>query len=420
MSFLDDYGVNINWPLRRVVRWIVWSGVGIIGVSVLLTFAEKNDSGFYQVRRHEVFGDLYVRYDAGWYYNGLCDVTTYQVETSYTFSSEKHEERVVGPAIKVRFNDGGEGFISGDFRFQLPANDEDMIRVHEIFGGPDALMRELYIPLINEVVFKSSQLLSSEESYTNKARFAQLTVDQLENGIYETEEYLIISVDSATGKTDVQKKVRIKRDENGAPARLSGIPSLKAYNIQVTQNVIREPSYGKNITDLISEKRKFENDIAVAEADAEKANQQKLTVIANGKKRVTEAQYAAKQVMAEKVEGAKKDKTVAVIRAEQRLEVSKQQYLVAQRQADGKILQITGEAEKRRKVKQADNALLARTEAFQEIIGYYQGAFTKVSWSPRIATVSALTGRDGLPPAFNSFNKVAELVMKDLGLTLTF
>jgi hypothetical protein len=295
-----------------------------------------------------------------------------------------------------------------------------MIRVHEIFGDPNVLMTELYIPLINEVVYKSSQLLSSEESYTNKARFAQLTVDQLENGIYETEEYVVTKRDSETGSSEIQKKVRIKTDDEGIPIRLSGIPSLKAYNIQVTQNVIREPSYGKNITDLISQKRKFENDIAVAEADAEKANQQKLTVIANGKKQVTEADYAARQVMAEQVEEAKKDKTVALTRANQRLEVSQQQYLVAEREADGKILQVTGEADKRRKVKLADNALLARTEAFQEIMGFYEVAFTKVSWSPRIATVAASTGPDGLPPAFNSFNNVAELVMKDLGLTLSF
>lgn len=408
-----------NFFIRLTKRFIILLFV-LGGIWLLSTLIEKNDAGFYQVRRHLITGKLYVRYEPGFYFNGLCSVTTYQRQTSYTFSNSTSERNTVGPAIKVRFNDGGEGFISGDFRFQLPANDEDMVRIHEIFGSPENIMKELFAPLINEVVYKSSQLLSSEESYTNKARFAQLTVDQLENGIYLTEEYYERTNDPISGAAEVRRRVRIKRDANGAPVRIGGVPGLKEYNITITQNVIREPDYGGNITSLIEQKRRFENDIAVAEANAEKANQEKLTVIANGRKNVTVAEYEAKKTMEKAVEAAKKDKIVAITDARRELEVAKQNYRASKARADGLILETKGVADRRKKVKEADNALLARAEAFNEIMGYYSRAYSAIDWSPRVATAAALQKNSDLPPAYLSLIKISEIVRKDLNLDLNF
>ncbi len=418
MSSVPDLQLPANITPGKVIKVIVYLAVAVVLISVMTTLFKKNDAGYYQVRQDYVTGDLSVRWDPGIYFNGLKKTTTYQVETSYTFSDDRSEENIIGPAIPVRFNDGGIGRIAGDFRFRLPANEDDMIRLHQMFGSHGALMEELFIQAVKQSVYNTSQLMSSEESYTNKSLFPQWTRDQLASGVYMTEEFTEVFLDSVRSTTETRKSVRIRIDSAGVPIRNE--PVLIQFGITITQATIREPSYDQNILKLISEKRKFEVEITVAEAEADEARQKKLTVIEDGKKQVTEAEYEARRAMAKAVEAAKKDKTVAVTHADKRLAVAEQLFQAEKARADGLIAQASGEAEKRKKVKEADNALVVRTEAFIEIMGYYGEAYTKIDWSPRIATSSIALGKDGLPPAYVSLTSIAEVVRKDLNLDLKF
>lgn len=407
-----------NVPIGKIIKMIGSGLLVIIAIWIVFILFGKNDAGFYQVRQDIITGDLTVKRDFGIYYNGFKKVTTYQIESSYTFSNDKDEKNIIGPAIEVRFNDGGIGRISGDFRFRLPANDDDMLKVHQIFGTPKELMDELYIQAVKRSVFTTSLLMSSEESYTNKSLFPQWTLDQLQNGVYQTEEYRIAITDEITQEIETRKAVRILRDEHNNPIRNE--PVLNQFGITISQATIREPEYDRNILNLIKKKRSFEVAITIAEADAEKASQQKLTVIEDGKKMVTEAEYEARKKMQKAIEEARKDKTVALTLASKDLIVSEQNYLAEKSKADGLIAQAKGEADRRKKVKEADNALVARAEAFEDIMGFYQNAFTKISWSPRIATSSSAMGENGLPPAFESFIKISEVVRQDLNLNLKF
>jgi len=418
MSSVPDLQLPANITPGKVIRVVVYLALAVVLISVMTTLFKKNDAGYYQVRQDYLTGDLSARWDPGIYFNGIKKTTTYQVETSYTFSDDRGEENVIGPAIPVRFNDGGIGRIAGDFRFRLPSNEEQMVRLHQMFGSHDALMEELFIQAVKQSVYNTSQLMSSEESYTNKSLFPQWTRDQLASGVYMTEEFTEVFVDTIRSTTETRKSVRILTDEAGTPIRNE--PVLEKFGISITQGTIREPSYDQNILKLISEKRKFEVEITVAEAEADEARQKKLTVIEDGKKQVTEAEYEARRVMEKEVEAAKKDKTVAITQANKRLAVAEQLYLAEKARADGLIAIAKGEAEKRRKVKEADNALVARTEAFEEIMGYYRVAYTKIDWSPRIATSAAALGKDGLPPAYVSLTSIAEVVRKDLNLDLRF
>ncbi len=407
-----------NLPIGRILRTVGWGLLVVFAIWITFVLFGKNNAGFYQVRQDIITGDLSIKSDFGIYYNGFKKVTTYQIESSYTFSNDKNDENVIGPAIEVRFNDGGIGRISGDFRFRLPANDIDLLKIHQIFGSPKPLMDELYIQAVKRSVFTTSLLMSSEESYTNKSLFPQWTLDQLQNGVYQTEEYMIDVTDEITGEVENRKAVRILRDEHNNPVRNE--PVLNQFGITISQATIREPEYDKNILNLIKQKRSFEVAITIAEADAEKASQQKLTVIEEGKKLITEAEYEARKKMQKAIEAARKDKTVALTIASKELIVAEQNYLAEKSKADGLISQAKGEADRRKRVKEADNALVARKDAFEEIMGYYQNAFTKISWSPRIATSSSALGADGLPPAFQSFIKISEVVRQDLNLNLKF
>ncbi len=169
----------VNVPIGRIVRLIGMIALVIIALWTIYILFGKNDAGYYQIRQDIVSGELSVKRDFGIYFNGIKKVTTYQIESSYTFSNNTKEENVIGRAIQVRFNDGGIGDISGDFRFRLPANDDDLLKLHQEFGTPKSLMNELFIQGVKQAVYNTSLLMSSEESYTNKSLFPQWTLDQL-------------------------------------------------------------------------------------------------------------------------------------------------------------------------------------------------------------------------------------------------
>ncbi len=135
-----------KWTIGRIVKYASAIIMGITLVILGFNAIRKNDEGYRQVRMNPLTGTLIVREKAGLYINGIYQVKTYQWETSYTFSNDTNDKNAIGKAIKVRFNDGGLADISGDFRFKLPTDEYSMIRIHETFGTPEALMKQRVPP----------------------------------------------------------------------------------------------------------------------------------------------------------------------------------------------------------------------------------------------------------------------------------
>ena len=407
---------------RSGLRWFLLLVVAAIAL-VQLPIIQHNDAGFVQVRTSWLTGDIFIRRDAGWYLNGLCSVETYQLETSYPFNNDRSDDTRLGPAIPVRFNDGGEAFISGDFRFQLPVSDDFLVKLHQTYGNADWLMEELYIPAVKQAVYSTSQLLSSEESYTKKALFPQWVLDQITFGTYKTDERLIAVRDSVGNVSDWQKTVEILRDPM-TNKELRNKPMLEEFGVRITQANILEPEYHESIVKLINEKRTYEVNINVAQATAETAIQQKETAVARGEREVREAEYAALQEKAKSVAEAEKVANIAITDANRELDVAQAEFRKARAEADGMIALAEGQATKRRKVKAADNALQARTTAYGECLDFYIDAFSASEASnavaPRVSSVGGALSKDGLPIGYAFLSSIAEEIRQDLGLDLKF
>ena len=405
---------SIPWTISRVARYASAIVLSITLVILGFNAIRKNDEGYRQVRMNPLTGNLVVREKAGLYINGIYQVKTYQWETSYTFSNDPNDQNTIGKAIKVRFNDGGLADISGDFRFKLPTDEYSMIRIHETFGTPAALMEQLYMQAVKGAVYSTSQLMSSEEAYTQKARYSQLVSEQLQDGIYKTEEY-IEYYRNDEGEQEHRKRVRIMRDKNAVPLRNE--PVLREFGIEITQGVIREPEYEGAIVALIDKKRKFEVDINVAIADVEKAQQEKRTAIAEGNKDVTTARYQAEKAKIKAVAEADKDKTVKLTRANEQLLSAQQEFNEARSWADGRIALAKGEAQRRRDVLAADNALEKRLAAYTEIMPMVIRAWQKKRWTAEIANTEAgIVSENNLPVPVESLFELENRVRADLGL----
>ncbi len=405
---------NSQWSIGRIVKYASAIIIGITVVILGFNAIRKNDEGYRQVRMNPLTGNLIVREKAGLYINGIYQVKTYQWETSYTFSNDKNDKSAIGSAIKVRFNDGGLADISGDFRFKLPTDEYSMIRIHETFGTPEALMEQLYMQAVKGAVFATSQLMSSEEAYTQKSRYSQLVSEQLQDGIFKTEEFIEYYINDE-GNQEERKRVRIKRDENNVPLRNE--PVLREFGIEITQGVIREPEYEGAIVTLIDNKRKFEVDINVAIADVEKAQQEKRTAIAEGNKEVTTAQYMAEKTKIKMVAEAEKNKTVNLTEATQQLLSAQQEYAEATSWANGRIALARGEAQRRREVLAADNALEKRLQAYSEIMPLIVSAWQKQTWTANVANTKAgMVSENNLPLPVESLLELERQLRADLGL----
>lgn len=291
-----------------------------------------------------------------------------------------------------------------------------MLLIHKTFGGPEELMTEYYMPVVRNSVYNSAALMSSEGSYTTlKAQFSQWARDQLENGLYETEEYTETVLDTARRIEEVRRFVRIRRDTvTNEPLRQP--PPLKPYGLTVTQFTLREPWYDSTIIGLIDQKRKYRVETSVAEATAEQARQEKLTATADGLKKKTQAEYEAMTDAAKIITAARKDSTVTVTRARQELEIAMQVYEQAEAEADATIALAKGQAERRHKILAANNALEARVEAYETIWGFYKEALKHMRLSPEVAVSGAVA--DGIPPGYAFMQALDEQIKADLGLDL--
>lgn len=403
---------------HRIAKWVVT----VLGIIIVLGGAvsmfTNNNAGFIQVLENPLTHKMWVRHAPGIYVKGVSRVTSYQIQSSYTFSNDKTDKTKTGPAINVRYNDGGTADISGDYRFQLPNDDEYILKIHQIFGSPAKLMHELFMQAVKQAVYATSQLMSSEEAYTKGAQFPQWVQDQLMFGVYKTEE-AIENIKRPDGTVDVRRYVRIKRDAANVPMRNE--PVLEEFHITVPQATCKEPGFDETIQKLIQEKRQYEQDISVAEATATTAQQEKLTAIESGKTDVMKARYAALKALSKAVESARKDSTVWVTNAEQALEVAKASYAQSRDAADGQIAEAEGAAARRAANKSADNALLARVEAYQQILGFYEEAWAKVPWNEwQYAPESTAMTSDGIPYVYATMLRTAALVQKDLNLDLGF
>jgi len=149
--------------------------------------------------------------------------------------------------------------------------------------------------------------------------------------------------------------------------------------------------------------------VATARAKAQEAEQQALTVEAEGKAMVMTAKYEIEQ-----------EKVRAVVSANQKLEVARIERKAAEQEKQRQILLGQGEATRKRLVMQADGALNQKLEAVVTINAAYAKAIAeyKGAWVPSIV----MGGSPGqAAPGSGARNFIDLLMMRaarDLGVDL--
>ena len=157
--------------------------------------------------------------------------------------------------------------------------------------------------------------------------------DQIKLGIFETHAEEFKSKD-AEGNDFIERAVKVKNDASGKPM-IRKISPFVRYKIEVLQFVIKDIDFDKTIDILISKKKEAEQQKVVAKAQAEKAKQDAITALEQGKARVAKAKAD------EEVEKIKE-----VTQARKKFEVAQFDRQRAEEEAKAELIKGRAEAEK--------------------------------------------------------------------------
>jgi hypothetical protein len=231
------------------------------------------------------------------------------------------------------------------------------------------------MPTIKEALILTASLMTAEESYSGRrAEFAQLAQDQVLNGVYLTEWKSIEKIDEVTGEKVTHRIVQIKRDKDGKPIRKPN--PLQTYNISISQLVLdRTFEYEGGVLEQIKTQRDAMMKTVTARAEAQKAEQDAITIEAKGKASVMQAKYTAEVAKESAVVNAQREKEVAELNAKRQLEVARLDKQSAEETKQKDILLGQGEAERKRLVLAADGALAQKLATYERVQKSWADAF---------------------------------------------
>ncbi len=367
----------------------VW---GISGAAIMFLFLAAmftfgiNDSGFRTVVQLPS-GKTFVKFDAGVYFDWFGKSTTYSDVVTYEF-----DEKVVDLAgnvqpgdtgIPVRYQDGGTGTVYGTMRTVLPRSEEAMLKLHKEFSNEQGIQENLVEKVVRESANLTAGLMTSEEAYAEKRnQYIEWAEDQISRGKYltnlvpRTQIVEAAELNAAGGiirpaVTRIQNIPEI-RLINGAPGR--GETQFIEYGMDVSGLQLIDWGFEQKTLAQIQEKRAANMAIITSQANAAKANQERLQAIAEGEKNVATAQYEQEVEKAKQIVIAQRQSEVAEINAAQVVKVNQQNFLArvedvkaAEQEAIAIELRSTAEADAKRRILEADGALAQKLVTYENV-----------------------------------------------------
>lgn len=306
---------------KKIVLGVVFVLV-VIGVSLFTKTVGVNNSGYYLIKQSFGTGNMSIISRAGMYPKLFGKITEYKISDTYYFSKSELDggKSDLTNAINVRFAGGGTATIDGNVRYRLPSNDELRLKLHEDFTNYKAIQNDLIRQYISETLKVTASIFKPEDTYAGrKGEFMQLFEEQLENGIYKTKSQQITTKD--VDGNDIADTVVNIIYENNKPVIAKESP-FRLYGIELTQVGLKDIDYDDRTDTLIAKKQESEQQKIVSRAAAEKAKQDAITAIEQGKANTALAEANALVSKKTAVVEAEKEKEVAKLNALKEKEIA--------------------------------------------------------------------------------------------------
>ena len=415
----------------RIASSVSLAKVAVLGSTVGLVMAlgyglvETVDQSSYQLRQMIVTGKMDAKLVPGMWLQLFSEIVTWPKAETFFFANDESGSAIRDRAIEVRFNDGSLCDVSGTVRIILPRSEQAALDLVTRYGYADYadLEQKLILPVVRNALRLTANLMSARESYSEKrADFVFWAWDQVQNGIYETEEETRKVLDPVSGQEVTKTFKIIKTKEDGSPSYQRN--PLEGLGITLVNFEVKLFDYTEKVREQIGTQQSALMAVATAMAKAQQAEQEALMVEAEGKANVARDRYEEEQkkiraiVQAqERLDVAELEKSRALVEAQQRLEVAELDRQSAGAKKQEEILIGQGEAERKRLVLQADGALQEKLRAYVQAQQVWASAYAQ----RQVPTLVMGGGGAGdTDQASNDFAQMMQLIVaQQMGLDLS-
>jgi len=388
---------------RAIVRMIVLGIACVIGMFATPMMVEHLDATEVMVIQ-SLGGRLTWYTTPGWKLQWLGAPTHYPKRSQYWFSASPDQGKTYDQSIKVRFNDGGHANVSGSIAWEMPIGDPALNQIHMKYGNPRNVEQQLVRTVVEKAIYMTGPLMSSKESYAERRNdLIRFIEDQIQSGVYQTKTETLKEKDPMTGVERTVAYVRLVPDSKGLPSRQEQSP-LTSFEVHTYNLSLNSVAYDAEVEKQISAQQQATMQVQTAIAKAKEAEQQALTAEKNGQAEAAKAKWDQEVIKAKEV-----------TQAQQRLEVARLEKDAAEQEKLKQILLGQGEAERRKLVMAADNALDARLHAWVEVNKAYAVALEKIQ-QPIVPQVQFGVGSDGRTGAQNLIDMLLAKTAKDLAV----
>ncbi len=392
------------------------------GLAVLFTAFGINNAGHRTVVQYPT-GTLYVKFSPGifpqWF--GTAEVYNDVITFDYDKTVSSVDSSIDQVGISVRYQDGGTGTVYGKARFSLPSDEDTMLHLHKAFRSNRGVSQKLIKSVTEEGMNLTAGLMSSEEAYAEKRSiFTQWASQQISKGKFQTKLQKVTTLDESTSKTVTKNVPVISYGDDGLPIHLSS--DLTDYGLTVNGFQITDWDFEPKTLQQIATKREATMAIITAIANAERAKQDAITSEEQGKANVMTAKYEKEVVKERAIVDALREKQVAVISAEKRVEMARQQKLEAEQKKlsaaeykQEQVLRGEGDGAYKRIVMQADGALAQKLVTYERVMNRFAEAIEKQKWVPEVQMGGSSSGGSA---AMTLIEMLGVKAAKDLALDM--
>lgn len=335
---------------RNFIALIVAAFIMIGGSFIGCATVGHNNAETWQVIQ-SVDGDVSIRDEAGFYYKGFANVTTYP----------RVFEIQWGPDV-VTFNDGGTAKMSGMMRIRTPSTEKERLFMHREFAA-DSSMRNaenaVEAHVVNVLKVTGPVMSGSEHQSARNGEFYNLAYEQLENGLYQSERTQVELVDQLdqAGKPIKVFATKIIMSPDGQPLVHEASPLIQ-YGFGIAQFSIADSGYDPKTLELFASKKESLLNAERSKAAREEQIQERLMIEQRGLKERAEIEAQANKEKARLTIQAETQVSVAAQEAAQAEEIKKKETT----QAETRKAIATTEAEAR-KIAASLNLEAARLDA---------------------------------------------------------
>lgn len=365
-------------------------------------------------------GSLRACTEPGYYPQWFGQATKYKRRSQFWFALDQNAADMNSQSLKIRFNDNAHADIAGSLNWEMPTQESALIELYKSYGSQDKITKELIGQQTNKSIYMTGSLMSSKESAAEKRpELLNYLEDQIQNGVYRTQNRTITEVDQDTSITKTVVLSSIVTDSDGKPQRVEE-SLLKKYQIKASSVSINNIKYDQKVEEQLQQQQQAIMDIQTAIAESKKAEQRKLTVEVEGQTKAAEAKWEQETIKAKEVTKAEQEKQVAETLAQQKLEVARLETQASEEFKKSETLRGEGEAARKKLVMEADGALEKKLEAYVAVNEHYANALKDFNGNLVPAVVMGDRGSGNQSSATDLIDLFLAKTASDLSLNASF